>query len=57
MIAGCQRQGKAAGTLMFDAAQLRPWIAKGMRFVAYSSDVTLLADAAAKAVGELRGMR
>jgi 2-keto-3-deoxy-L-rhamnonate aldolase RhmA len=56
MLAGCQRQGKAAGTLMFDAGQLRPWIAKGMRFVAYSSDVTLLADAAARAVGELKGM-
>ncbi len=54
MIAACRRHEKAAGTLMFDAAALRPWIAKGMRFVAYSSDVTLLADAATKAVAELK---
>jgi 2-keto-3-deoxy-L-rhamnonate aldolase RhmA len=54
MVAACQRHGKAAGTLMFEAAALRPWMAKGMRFVAYSSDVTLLADAAANAVADLR---
>jgi 2-keto-3-deoxy-L-rhamnonate aldolase RhmA len=54
MMAGCRRHGKAAGILMFDAAMLHPWIDKGMRFVAYSSDVTLLADAAAKAVADLK---
>jgi 2-keto-3-deoxy-L-rhamnonate aldolase RhmA len=54
MIAACRTHGKAAGTLMFDAAAARMWIDRGMRFLAYSSDVTLLADAAAKAVAELK---
>jgi 2-dehydro-3-deoxyglucarate aldolase/4-hydroxy-2-oxoheptanedioate aldolase len=54
MIEGCRRQGKAPGTLMFDAAMLEPWIHKGMRFVVYSGDMAMLADAAARAVTQLK---
>jgi 2-keto-3-deoxy-L-rhamnonate aldolase RhmA len=56
MVAACRRRHKASGILMFDAAALRPWIAKGVTFVTYSSDVTLLADAAAQAVAELKSL-
>jgi 2-keto-3-deoxy-L-rhamnonate aldolase RhmA len=56
MVAACHKHNKAAGILMFDAAALQPWIAKGMTFITYSSDVTLLADAAAKAVAELKSV-
>jgi 4-hydroxy-2-oxoheptanedioate aldolase len=55
MIEGCRAQGKIAGTLMFDAAMLAGWIHKGMRFVVYSGDMALLADAAVKAVADLKG--
>lgn len=54
MVAACRRHGKAAGTLMFDAATLGAWIDKGIRFAAYSSDVNLLADAAASALTDLK---
>jgi 2-keto-3-deoxy-L-rhamnonate aldolase RhmA len=54
MVAACRRHGKAAGTLMFDPGSLGAWIAKGMQFVAYSSDVNMLADAAAEAVAQLK---
>ena len=54
MVAACQRHGKASGILMFEPAHLKPWIDKGMRFVAYSSDVNMLADAAFLAVKELK---
>jgi 2-keto-3-deoxy-L-rhamnonate aldolase RhmA len=55
MLAACHRHKRAGGILMFDAKMLKPWIDKGMRFVAYSSDISLLADAAADAVKELKG--
>jgi 2-keto-3-deoxy-L-rhamnonate aldolase RhmA len=55
MVAACQRHGKASGILMFDPAHLTPWIDKGMRFIAYSSDVNMLADAAAGALQQLKG--
>ena len=54
VIEACQSQGKIAGTLMLDAAMLRSWISKGMRFVMCGSDISLLADAARVAVAELR---
>ena len=56
MLQACRKHGKAAGILLFDTKPLKEWIAKGMRFVAYSGDVMLLADAAADAVKELKGM-
>jgi 2-keto-3-deoxy-L-rhamnonate aldolase RhmA len=54
MLQGCRAQGKIAGMQMFDAAMLRGWIHKGVQFVVYSGDVALLADAASKAVAELK---
>lgn len=52
----CQKLGRVAGILMFDLAVLKPWVEKGMRFVAYGSDISLLADAAASGVEELKGV-
>lgn len=54
MVAACRRHGKASGILMFDPAHLTPWIDKGMRFIAYSSDVNMIADAASEALAALR---
>lgn len=50
----CQRHNKTAGILMFDQELLLMWIRKGFRFTVYSSDISMLADAAAKAVKELK---
>jgi 2-keto-3-deoxy-L-rhamnonate aldolase RhmA len=55
MVEACRRHNKASGILMFDPEHLKPWIDKGMRFIAYSSDVNMLADAAANALKTLRG--
>jgi len=54
ILAACRRHHKIGGILLFDAAILRTWIDKGMRFVSYSSDISLLADAAASAVQQLK---
>lgn len=54
VVQACQKNHKASGILMFDQAGAQTWIEKGMRFVAYSSDITLLADACAEAVAELK---
>jgi 2-keto-3-deoxy-L-rhamnonate aldolase RhmA len=54
MMAACQKHERAGGILLFDAAKLKQWIGKGMRFVVYSSDVTLLADAALTAVKDIK---
>jgi 2-keto-3-deoxy-L-rhamnonate aldolase RhmA len=56
MLEACRKHGKAGGILGFDVAPLGAWIEKGMRFVAYSSDVSLLADAAAAGVRELKNL-
>ncbi len=50
----CNKHNIITGILMFDADLLKSWVKKGMRFVAYSSDISLLADAAAKGIEELR---
>jgi len=54
MLAACRKAGKASGILLFDAGALKPWIKKGIRFACYSSDINMLADAAVKAVEQLR---
>jgi 2-keto-3-deoxy-L-rhamnonate aldolase RhmA len=54
VVAACRRHRKVGGILLFDAELLRGWIEKGMRLVSYSSDVTLLADAALAAVTHLK---
>ncbi|MCX8011573.1 MAG: aldolase/citrate lyase family protein [Desulfobacterota bacterium] len=52
----CQRRGIFSGIHLFDLAALKTWVNKGMRFVTYSSDVALLADAARNSVSELKTM-
>jgi 2-keto-3-deoxy-L-rhamnonate aldolase RhmA len=54
-IAGaCKEHNKIAGILMFDQNLLTQWIKKDFRFAVYSSDITMLADAASNAVKELK---
>jgi 2-keto-3-deoxy-L-rhamnonate aldolase RhmA len=55
MLDACKKHKKAGGILSFDALQLKPWIEKGMRMAVYSSDITMLADAAGDAVRDLKG--
>lgn len=55
MLAACRQGNLCGGILLFDMAMLSSWIAKGMRLVVYGSDISLLADAAVKAVEELKG--
>lgn len=52
----CQRRGIFSGIHLFDLATLKTWINKGMRFVTYSSDVALLADALHNSVKELKNL-
>ena len=52
----CQKHKKVAGILMFDQDLLKQWIDKDFRFAVYSSDITMIADAASKAVGELKNI-
>jgi hypothetical protein len=42
--------------MLFDKEQAGNWIRKGMRFMAYSSDIGILADAAASAASELKSV-
>jgi 2-keto-3-deoxy-L-rhamnonate aldolase RhmA len=50
----CRKRGIVSGTMLFDKENAKHWIQKGMRFMAYSSDIGILADAAASAVSELK---
>jgi 2-keto-3-deoxy-L-rhamnonate aldolase RhmA len=50
----CKINNKPTGILMFDQKLLTSWIQKGVRFAAYSSDISMLADSAAKSVAELK---
>ena len=54
MIAACQRHGKIPGLLVQDVASAKEWIAKGIRLVPYANEVSILINAASKAVGEIR---
>ena len=54
MIAACQRVGKIPGLLVQDVASAKEWIAKGIRLVPYSNDVSIYITAATRAVGEIR---
>lgn len=53
----CRKHNKITGILMFDQELLSKWIKEGFRFAVYSSDITLLADAASKAVEELKNLK
>lgn len=54
MIAACQRHEKVPGLLVQDVASAKEWIAKGIRLVPYSNEVSILINAASKAVVEIR---
>ena len=54
MIAACQKRGKIPGLLVQDVASAKEWIAKGIRLVPYSNDVSIYITAAKRAVGEIR---
>jgi len=54
--ASCKRHHKIAGILMFDQELITKWIKQDFRFAVYSSDITMLADAAANAVKELKDL-
>jgi 2-keto-3-deoxy-L-rhamnonate aldolase RhmA len=54
VIAVCQKRNIAPGIMMFDVPTLKAWINKGMRFVVYSSDISLLADIAVDGVKALK---
>lgn len=56
IIAVCQEHNIAPGIMMFDAPTLKTWINKGMRFVIYSSDISLLADIPVDGVKELKSV-
>ncbi|NND07098.1 MAG: hypothetical protein HKN87_12030 [Saprospiraceae bacterium] len=57
IVSACRKHNKIAGILMFDQKLLSKWINEDFRFAVYSSDITLLADAAAKAVTELKNLK
>ena len=52
--AACKKHNKIPGILMFNQELLTKWIKQDFRFAVYSSDITLLADAASNAVKELK---
>ena len=54
MIAACRRHGKIPGLLVQDVPSAKEWIAKGIRLVPYSNEVSLLINAASRAIGEIR---
>jgi len=56
VIEACENHNKVTGTLMFDKEMLKKWIDKGVRFALYSSDISMLADAAAEAVKEMKSI-
>lgn len=52
-----EANGIASGIITDDLATIGGWVSRGMRFVSYAADETLLARAATEAVGRLRAMR
>ena len=54
MITICQQHGKIPGLLVQDVASAKEWIAKGIRLVPYANEVSLLVNAGARAVSEIR---
>jgi 2-keto-3-deoxy-L-rhamnonate aldolase RhmA len=50
----CQKHGITPGIHMSNLEMLKAWIEKGMRFVTFSSDVDLLARAAADSLAQLK---
>ncbi len=54
MIAACQRHKKIPGLLVQDVVSAKEWIAKGIRLVPYANEASILINAAARAVDEIR---
>jgi 4-hydroxy-2-oxoheptanedioate aldolase len=54
MIAACRRHGKIPGLLVHDVASAKEWIAKGILLVPFSNEVSLLVNAGARAIHEIR---
>ena len=54
IIATCRQKGLASGIMTTARDEAAQWIKKGMRLVAYGSDISLLADAAHEAVTALK---
>ena len=54
LIAACQRHKKIPGLLVQDVATAKEWISKGVLLVPYANEVSLLVNAGAKAVSEIR---
>lgn len=54
MIAACKRNNKIPGLLVQDIASAKEWIAKGVLLVPYANEVSLLVNAGAQAVREIR---
>jgi 4-hydroxy-2-oxoheptanedioate aldolase len=57
LIEVCRRHGKFPGLLVQEVAEAQQWIDRGIRMIAYASDATILRDAAAVAVDQIRGKR
>jgi 4-hydroxy-2-oxoheptanedioate aldolase len=55
LIAACRRHDRFPGLLVQDVAEAGQWIERGIRMIAYASEVTILRDAAASAVARIRG--
>jgi len=55
VIAACKKHGKAGGCLVTTPGAARQWMAKGFRFIIYSTDVILLASAFRTGVDALKG--
>jgi 2-keto-3-deoxy-L-rhamnonate aldolase RhmA len=53
----CRQHNLTTGIQLFDVSGIKGWVEKGMRFVSYSSDVGLLADAAVSALADIRTAR
>ena len=54
VLAACRNHRRASGILLFEPDPLIEWIRKGVRFATYSSDISLLVDAAAKTVTAIK---
>lgn len=55
VIAACKKHGKAGGCLVTTPDAARQWMAKGFRFIIYSTDVILLASAFRAGMDVLKG--
>ena len=54
MITACRRHGKIPGLLVQDIASAKEWITKGIILVPFANEVSLLVNAGARAVSEIR---